>query len=84
MMGQQKADVHTNNANEPNPYGFLVSVLSFIPGAWLVIALCILGYTSLQAIRNDVIVGIIVVALTAWSLVVVRRAHVQQSHAHAV
>ena len=43
----------------PNPYGFLVSIANFIPGAWLVIAPFVLGYTTSQAIWNDELIGLV-------------------------
>jgi len=41
------ASSRAGNDVTPNPYGFLISMANFIPGAWLVIAPFVLGYTSL-------------------------------------
>lgn len=63
MLRQQNPDTdissRAGNDVAPNPYGFFISVVNFIPGAWLVIAPFVLGYTSLQGIWNDDLVGLV-------------------------
>lgn len=44
-----------------------LSWVNFVLGGWLILAPFVLGYASGRPLWNDVILGIIVLALAAWS-----------------
>jgi len=44
-----------------------LSWTNFVLGGWLIIAPFILGYGRAAPISNDIVVGIIILALAAWS-----------------
>lgn len=44
-----------------------LSWTNFVFGGWLIVAPFILGYARVAPVWNDIIVGVIVLALAAWS-----------------
>jgi len=55
--------------------GDWLSYLRIVLGLWLIIASFVLHDATPQAHWNDVIVGVIVVALATWSISLMRQSH---------
>lgn len=69
IIGAAVAAFALFRTSQPNQFESL-SWINFVLGIWLIIAPFIIGHSALgagEALWNDIIIGVIIVALAAWS-----------------